>query len=162
MISSVIIGVGNPVIADDAVGLEVAHSLRKQLTGQSGITVTEVHNGGLELMEAMAGYDRAFVVDAIVAGHQPGTIYRLGVEDVAKTRNTSTTHNGSLFAAMELGRLAGLKIPSVVRIWAVEAADVTNFREGLTPEVERAVPIVTAEIMSELCPNQRLPRRIAE
>src|SRR5438874_10011074 len=136
MMSSIVIGVGNPVIADDALGLEVAYCLRRELTGQSGITVTEVYNGGLELMEAMAGYDRAFVVDAIVAGHPPGTIHHLGVDEVVKTRNTSTTHNGSLSAALELGRLTGLKLPEVVRIWAVEAGDVTTFREGLTPEVE--------------------------
>lgn len=162
MMSSIVIGVGNPVIADDALGLAVAHYLQKQLTGSSGITVTEVHNGGLELMESMAGYDRAFVVDAIVAGQPPGTIYRLGVDDVASTRNTSTTHNGSLSTALELGRLVGLKIPGVVRIWAVEAADVSSFCERLTPQVERAVPVVAAEIMSELFPHQPLPRRFAE
>jgi Ni,Fe-hydrogenase maturation factor len=38
----------------------------------------------------------------------------------------------------------------------VEAGDVTTFREGLTPEVEAAVPVVVKEIMSELFPNQRL------
>ena len=162
MLTSIVIGVGNPVIADDGLGLEVARTLQRQLSGRKGITVAEVYNGGLELMEAMAGFDRAFLVDAIFAGNPPGTISRLGIEAVATSRNTSTTHNGSLYAAMELGRLAGLKIPGVVRIWAVEAGDVTSFREGLTPEVERAVPIVAAEIMSALFPSQRLPRRFAE
>jgi hydrogenase maturation protease len=113
--------------------------------------VVEVYNGGLELMEAMAGFDRAFVVDAIVAGRPPGTIHRLGVEEVACTRNSSTTHNGSLSVALELGQISGVKLPRVVRIWAVEAGDVSTFREGLTPEVEAAVPVVAAEIMRELC-----------
>ncbi len=131
MPSSIVIGVGNPVIADDGVGLEVARCLQRQLTLWKGITVAEVYNGGLELMEAMAGYDHAFIVDAIVAGNPPGTIYHLGIDAVATSRNTSTTHNGSLSTAMELGRLAGLKVPTVVRIWAVEAGDVTSFREGL-------------------------------
>jgi hydrogenase maturation protease len=157
MTSSIIIGVGNPVITDDAVGLEVARCLRRRLTGQKGIMVAEVYNGGLELMEAMAGYDRAFVVDAIVAGHPPGTIYHLGVDEVATTRNTSTTHNGSLSLALELGRLTGVKLPGVVRIWAVEAGDVTTFREGLTPAVEEAVSVVAAEIMHELFPGQPVP-----
>ncbi len=157
MMSSIVIGVGNPVIADDALGLEVARCLQKQLAGQSGVAVAEVYNGGLELMEAMAGYDRAFVVDAIVAGQTPGTIYRLGVEEVSVTRNTSTTHSGSLSAALELGRLTGVKLPMQVRIWAVEAGDVTTFCERLTPEVARAVPIVAAEIMSELFADRHVP-----
>jgi Ni,Fe-hydrogenase maturation factor len=57
---------------------------------------------------------------------------------------------------LELGRLSGVKLPGEVWIWAVEAGDVTTFREGLTPEVEAAVPVVVKEIMSELFPNQRL------
>jgi hydrogenase maturation protease len=155
--TTVVIGVGNPVIADDALGIEVVRRLRRQLADQSGVTVAEVYNGGLDLMEAMIGYDRAFVVDAMVAGCAPGTIHRLVVEEVATTRNSSTTHNGSLSAALELGRLAGVKLPGVVRIWAVEAGDVTTFCEELTPEVERAVPVVAAEILRELFANQRVP-----
>ena len=156
MATVIVIGVGNPVISDDGLGLAAVRCVRDQLACQSGVAVAEVYNGGLELMEAMVGYDRAFVVDAIVSGGRPGTIYRLGINNVATTRNTSTTHNGSLSAALELGRLSGVKLPGEVRIWAVEAGDVTTFREGLTPEVETAVPVVVREIMSELFPNQRL------
>ena len=150
MTNAIVIGVGNPVIADDALGLAAVRCVGRQLGGQSGITVAEVYNGGLELMEAMAGYDCAFVVDAIVSGGRPGTIYRLGIEDVATTRNTSTTHNGSLSAALELGRISGIKLPSLIRFWAVEAEDVTTFGEGLTPEVEASVPVVAREILSAL------------
>ena len=150
MTNTIVIGVGNPVIADDALGLITVRSVEQQLGGRKGISVTEVYNGGLELMEAMAGYDRAFVVDAIVSGERPGTIHRLGIDDVASTRNTSTTHNGSLSAALELGRLSGVKLPSLIRFWAVEAEDVTTFTEGLTPEVAASVPVVVKEIVSEL------------
>jgi hydrogenase maturation protease len=156
MAAAIVIGVGNPVISDDALGLIAAQCVRRQVAGRSGVAVTEVYNGGLELMEAMAGYDRAYVVDAIVSGGRPGTIYRLGIDEVAATRNTSTTHNGSLSAAMELGRLAGVKLPDEVRFWAVEAGDVSTFYEGLTPEVEAAMPVVAAEILRELFPNQSL------
>lgn len=159
MTPSIVIGIGNPVIADDALGLVAVRCVREQLAGRSGAVVTEVYSGGLELMEAMAGYDRAFVVDAIVAGGRPGTIYRLGIDAVASTRNSSTTHNGSLSVAMELGRLAGVRLPGVVGLWAVEAGDVSTFREGLTPEVEAAIPVVVQEIMDELFPSERCSRR---
>jgi Ni,Fe-hydrogenase maturation factor len=49
-----------------------------------------------------------------------------------------------------------VKLPSEVRFWAVEAGDVTTFREGLTPEAEAAIPVVAREIMNELFPNQSL------
>jgi Ni,Fe-hydrogenase maturation factor len=49
-----------------------------------------------------------------------------------------------------------VKLPGVVRIWAVEAGDVSTFCEGLTPEVEAAVPVVAAEIMRELFSSARV------
>jgi hydrogenase maturation protease len=148
MASSIVIGVGNPVIADDAVGIETVRHLQRHLAGRGGISIVEIYNGGLELMEAMIGFDRAF--DAMVAGHKPGTIHRLGVDQLAASRNTSTTHNGSLSAALELGRATGVKLPGEVRIWAVEAGDVSTFCEQLTPEVRAAVPVVAGEILQEL------------
>jgi len=150
MVPSIVIGVGNPVITDDAVGIEAVRLLRQQLAGQTGVTLAETYTGGLELMEAMAGYERAFVVDAMVSGHKPGTIHRLRVDQLAGSRNTSTTHNGTLSAALELGRATGVRLPSEVRIWAVEAGDISTFGEELTPEVRAAVPIVAGEILKEL------------
>jgi hydrogenase maturation protease len=150
MKSSVVIGVGNPAIADDAIGIEVARWLKKNLAGYPGITVSEVYNGGLELMEAMAGFDKAVLVDAIVTGSAPGTIHRVTLDEVATCRNTSTTHNGSISIALEFGRISGVKIPETIHVWAVEAGDVTTFREGLTAEVQEAIPIVAAEILQEL------------
>src|SRR6266567_615192 len=152
MATTIIIGVGNPVIADDALGLVAARCIRKRLPMASWLTVAEIHNGGLELMEAMVGYDHAFVVDAIVTGGRPGTIYRLEVDQLAATRNACTSHSGTLSSALELGRLSGVKLPRDVRIWAVEADDVATFCESLTAEVEAAVADVVSEIVRELSP----------
>jgi hydrogenase maturation protease len=125
----------------------------EQLAGRSGVTVSEVYNGGLELMEAMAGFDEAVVVDAIVTGCAPGTIHRFTLEEVAASRNSSSTHNGSISIALEFGRLSGVSIPEEVRVWAIEAGDVVTFREGLTAPVQEAVPVVAEEILSELLLN---------
>jgi len=160
MKTSVVIGIGNPVIADDALGIEVARCVRQQLVDNRHVAVTEVYNGGFDLMEAMAGFDRAFVVDAIVTGSTPGTIHRLTVDEIGDCRNTSTTHNGSLSVALEFGRLSGVKLPDTIRIWAVEAGDISTFREELTLEVKRAAPVVAAEILHELALNQNEIRRL--
>lgn len=153
----VVIGIGNPILSDDAVGLEVARQLRAQLPTGSGISVLELYCGGLQLMEAMAGYDRAVVVDAFEPGSRPGTVLSLGVSDLGAARNTCTTHDGSLKDALELGRMAGVRLPGQVRLFAIEARDVSTFREGLTTEVAAAVPLLTAQIMRELFPGQDQP-----
>jgi hydrogenase maturation protease len=150
MRSTVIVGLGNPVLTDDSVGLRIAAELRRQLAGRSGFTTVELYSGGMWLMEAMAGHERAVVIDAIVSGGAHGAIYRLGLEDLPQTRTTRSTHDASLPVALALGRAAGLRLPGDVRIWAVEAADVATFSERLTPEVQRAVPRVVEQVSREL------------
>jgi hydrogenase maturation protease len=148
--STVIIGLGNPVLADDSVGLRIATELGRRLAGRSGYTTVELYSGGMWLMEAMAGHTRAIVIDAIVSGGAAGAIYRLGLEDLPRTRTAHSTHDSSLPVALELGRAAGLQLPRHVQIWAVEAADVGTFSERMTADVERAVPRVVKRILRDL------------
>jgi hydrogenase maturation protease len=149
--ATIIIGIGNPVLTDDSVGLKIVQHIAELLPPTSGIAVRKLHVGGIGLMEAMAGYDRAILVDAICTpGGVPGTVYSPTVDDLFHTRNTCSTHDANLDVALELGRLAGLHLPSRIRIWAVEAGDVTSFGERLTEAVQPAVPLVVEHILHDL------------
>jgi hydrogenase maturation protease len=149
--STIVIGMGNPVLTDDSVGLKIAQQIAEALPAASGVAVRELYAGGIRLMEALAGYDQAIIVDAILTPHGiPGTVYQPEMEGLFHTRNTCSTHDANLAVALELGKLAGLHLPSRIRIWAVEAADVTSFGEQLTEPVRRAVPMVANQIMKEL------------
>jgi hydrogenase maturation protease len=147
---TIIIGVGNPVRRDDGVGLLVAQELRARLAGRNSVNVVELCAGGLRLMEAMAGYDRAIVIDAIENGGPPGAVCRLEAGGLQETRNASSTHDGSLPAALALGRTAGMRLPDEICFWAVEAGDVEAFGESLTPGVEAAAGEVVEAILREL------------
>jgi len=148
--ATIIIGIGNPVRSDDGVGLRVAGELRRLLPASAGIATAELHCGGMQLMEAMAGYDRAIVIDAMLDGGIPGTIRTFDPEELPNTRTTNSTHDGSLRAALEFGRAVGLRVPSSIRIWAVEAGDVETLGEALTPRVEQAIPGVVQGVLREL------------
>ncbi len=54
---TLVLGLGNPLLGDDAVGLRVAASLRGRLPPD--VELDEDYCGGLRLMERLAGYDRA-------------------------------------------------------------------------------------------------------
>ncbi len=145
---TVVIGIGNPVLTDDGIGLHVVRWIAERLPDMPGIQIRELYSGGIRLMEAMAGFDRAVIVDAILTeGGRPGTVYSPAANDLFQTRNAHSTHDGSLATALELGRLAGLRLPGEIRIWAIEARDVTNFSERLTSDVERAIPVVVDDVM---------------
>jgi len=154
--ATIVIGMGNPVLSDDSVGLRIAQQIALRLPAGCGVAVRELNAGGLRLMEAMAGYDRAIIVDSMMTpGAKPGTIHAPTLAGLFPTRNTCSTHDGNLATALELGKMAGLHLPSEVQIWAVEAANVTAFSEQITPAVGRAVPRVVKRVMRALQQERR-------
>lgn len=148
---TVVIGLGNPVRADDSVGLAVIRELREQLTGTEGVELVELWAGGLRLVEAMVGFDRAVVVDAMCTGQvAPGTFRRLALGDLGATRTTTCSHDTSLPTALEMWKRMEAPVPEDLTIWGIEIQDTETFSEGLSNPVARAVPRVAAAILAEL------------
>ncbi len=157
MMKTVVIGLGNPILTDDSVGVKVSRAIREQLDHRETdgigdtIDIKELYAGGIRLMDAMTGYDRACIVDAMVTGSScPGTVSEVEPDQLCSTRNMVCTHDTNLSTALELGRMLGMHLPARIKIWGIEAADVTSFGEELTDEVERAVPVAVNAILSEL------------
>ena len=149
---TLVLGLGNPLLGDDSVGLKVAALVRERLGGREDVDVAEEEAGGLRLMERMTGYDRAVLVDACVSGAPPGTIRRLGPEELP-TQRTAIAHGIDLPRALALGRSLGLPMPEVVRVVAIEAESVLEFRESMTPAVADAVEPAVAAVLDEVGPQ---------
>ena len=153
-----IIGIGNPVLSDDSVGIKVARALAKSLGARRDVQTRELWTGGLHLMEALRGHERAILIDAIVTeGGKPGSIYTLQPTDLQQSRNTCSVHDTSFQEALELGAMLGVDLPRQITIWAIEAGDVETFSENLTRDVERAVPKVVEGVMRQIELEKQLP-----
>jgi hydrogenase maturation protease len=137
---TLVIGLGNPLLCDDSVGLHVIDALRSRLNGTPDVELDVDHWGGLRLMERMIGYDRAIVVDAIRTGAPPGTIHFLATDDVP-TQRSASAHDATLTTALELGRRAGMPLPASedILLIGIEADDMTTFSETCTPRVTDAI-----------------------
>jgi hydrogenase maturation protease len=148
---TLILGLGNPILKDDSIGLRVAQELRAKINDAPEVEIGEDYWGGLRLMERMIGFDRAIIIDAICTGADPGTIHLLSPDDIP-TQRSASAHDVNLPTALEFGRQAGAKLPTSedIILIGVEAADVQTFDETLSPEVENAFPIVLEVVLSEL------------
>ena len=146
---TLVLGLGNPLLGDDAVGLKVAARVRDRLNGAPGVEVEEEEAGGLRLMERMTGFDRAVLVDAAVTGGTPGEVRRLTPDDLP-TQRTAAAHGIDLPRALALGRHLGYPMPSDVRIVAIEAESVLEFRHDMTPAVAAAVEPAVEAVLEEL------------
>ena len=148
---TLIIGLGNPIIADDSVGLKVIELVRQRVANLEDVEVDEDYWGGLRLMERMIGYDRAIVVDAICTESQPGLIHNLRIDDIP-TKKSNSAHDLTLPMALTLGRQAGAHLPEDdnIRLIGIEAKDVLNFDESCTPEVEAVIPEAVEAVLKSL------------
>lgn len=143
---TVVVGVGNPILSDDSVGIKVAGMVRRIVSDDEDLEVTVAYAGGLRLMEAMAGYERAVIVDAMTTGKRPpGSVVLMSTAE--GTRNLCCAHDGDLETALLLGRQLGLALPDEIDVVGVEAADVEHFSEELTPAVRAAIPTAVAAVL---------------
>ncbi len=136
---TVVVGIGNPVRKDDGVGLRVAREVRERTEGQ-GIDVVELWAGGLRLAEAISGYDRAVVVDAMTTrACPPGTVASVDLSSRAGLRTVSCIHDADMAVALEVWRRAGEPMPREIEIIGIETGETESLGESLTREVLAAV-----------------------
>jgi hydrogenase maturation protease len=168
-----VLGLGNPILTDDGVGIHVARTvaarLASQYDGADGVGFAEASVGGMRLLDVLAGSERVILVDAIqTPGGLPGDIHRflLGEVPVAgegtsgasparnrgSTLHSGSTHDLSLQGALAWGEHHGMALPAAdhIVILAIEAQDVLTFGEACTPAVAAAVPRAADCVLSLL------------
>ena len=150
---TLVVGIGSPILADDGVGVQAARKL-KDLGPGGDVDILEIGAGGLALLDYLDGYYRLIILDAIVTGAAPGTIFELKGEDIAATVHFGGTHEADLPAILTLARKLAMRIPEVVTVIAVEAADIATFSEHLTPAVEAAIPEALARVCQHLASHR--------
>jgi hydrogenase maturation protease len=147
-LKTVIIGLGNPVLTDDGVGIHVARLLKASLPSGLGVTVHLASPDGKQLADAMAGFEKVILVDALLTGQNPpGTVVHLSAEDLQQSANATPVHDRDFRTVLDLATSNGAKTAQVVEAWGVEIGDATNFGAYPSPAVRAAVP----HIISEIC-----------
>ena len=147
---TLVLGLGNPILTDDGVGVRVAEILQDEVD-QGQVTVMEASLAGLSILDLLADYDRAIIVDAVkTVGGKAGQVHRLSTDMLDTTQHPASLHDFDVGTALELGGRLGLALPKEMIIFGVEVADVDTFGEECTAEVREAIPICVDMIMQEL------------
>lgn len=150
---TLVIGLGNPILTDDGTGIYAARMVKEALPADAEVDVIEVSAGGLTLMEAMVGYERVILIDALwMPGGQVGTVTQFRAGDLPETLNTASAHDVDLPTALQVGRRLGASLPDLedIHIVAVQIQDVLTFGESPTPPVVTAIPEAAAQVMALL------------
>jgi hydrogenase maturation protease len=119
-----VLGLGNLLLSDDAVGLRLLEGLAGQ-TSSDQVDFVDGGTQGLALLPYLADRRAVLVLDAVGLGSEPGSVHILRGEEVAKmhARRAETAHEGSGLTLLETAKLLGEELPNLVVI-GVEPARV--------------------------------------
>ncbi|MGD8464378.1 MAG: hydrogenase maturation protease [Anaerolineae bacterium] len=146
---TLIIGVGNPLRGDDAVGVRVVESL-SALALPEGVEVVDGGTMGLGLVNLMKDRRRVVLVDAASLGRAPGEFVCLPLAQ-ARLRGADdhlSVHGAGVCDALLLAQALDC-LPDEVLIVGVQPASM-QWNAGLTPDVQAAVPAITQTILDRL------------
>ena len=121
---TLILGLGDPGLAGERVGLEVARGLHATLD-DPGIDIIEIPAmGGVDLFEIVAGYRKVVIVDCVRAGQGGfGELCRLGLEDLELVPKNVTDHGVEYQAKFALDGVNDTAMPGEISVYAIEVTD---------------------------------------
>ena len=145
-----LLGLGNDILTDDAVGLHVVHELQRELAGNPAIDCRETTEMGLALLDFITGYRAVAIVDSIQTGKEaPGFLHELDATALNQLTGR-TPHFVGVSETLALGKQLGLPMPEQVRIYAIEVEDPFTLGTALTPALQAALPGIAARIRTAL------------
>ncbi len=151
---TLLLGLGNPILTDDSVGIRLAADIAARLGARPGVDVLpDCPLTGLGLLDVLPGYDRIIVLDSIrTAGGIPADWYRFTAESLRETTHLSNIHDANFATALELGRRMGRPLPfdREIHILAVEVEENAAFSEALSPRLAEAYPRILEEVCAEV------------
>jgi hydrogenase maturation protease len=162
-VKTIVIGLGNTILRDDGIGVYVARALAERLCGAADVREAEL--AGLDLLEMLKGYDRAFIVDAIqLDGERPGDVFRMRPDDIRITPRLASFHDIDIVTALALGKRLEFPMPEEVVIFGVQAADCRTLGEECTEAVSGVIPALVDEIAGEIAgtPHRTVSKGLSE
>ncbi len=150
-----VIGLGQRLAGDDAVGLFVTEKLREHAK-PGELELVSIHDA-TALIEALTGVERAIVVDAVVGTGSPGTLHVVGIEAIANKKLAAvSTHGLDVGQALSMAEaLYPESVAKEIRIVGIEIEieKAERYREGLSPEVEAAIEPAARAVLALIQDN---------
>lgn len=143
-----ILGIGNLLLRDEGVGVHVAQKMM-EMELPPGIEVMDGGTMGMNLLYHIENRDRVIVVDTVMVGDPPGTIYRFTDESLVQNKPMLRTAHGIDFTdVIRTAEMLGTKPKEIIFV-GIEPADMSE-GIGLSEVIEKRVPTLIKMVMREL------------
>jgi hydrogenase maturation protease len=136
---TIIICIGNELIADDAVGFEV-HKRLESIIDRNRIRLEYCGVGGIDLLPLLWGESDLIVVDAVQFGVKPGTVHVIPWQELPCSSSAISAHGLGLRETIEIGKtLYPENMPERITLVGIEGRCFNLMREFMTGEVEQGI-----------------------
>ena len=153
---TIVIGLGNPLMADEGIGTTLVDELSKQaisgdLPGEE-VEYLDGGCGGMYLLHSIAERKKVILIDCALMGTEPGTIKRFTPEDVNSVKQMAhlSLHEVDIMQVIKMAQEIG-QCPDEVIIFGIEPVSIKQ-QLHLNDTLAAKVPDYVEEISRELKP----------
>jgi hydrogenase maturation protease len=146
---TVVVGLGNPLMGDDGLGIGALAALRARWTFEPPVRFVEGGTSGLRLLPMLTTASHVLFLDAIDVGARPGTPLALAGDDLPRLfAPVVSGHELGLRHVLALAELSGAR-PEAIEAIGLQPG-VVGPPPGLSPAVAAALPGLLAEVVARL------------
>ncbi len=149
-----IMGFGNPVRSDDAVGIYVIEKLKETIGTHASISVFDMGTAAFEVLFGLKGHQKIILVDAVLNTNEPvGTLYKVPAEEVLRAPEDDPMvflHGMKWDQALSYAKkILRDEYPKDIQVYLI-AVENTKLEVDISKEVQDAGDKVVAYILDEL------------
>jgi hydrogenase maturation protease len=146
----VVLGLGNVLMGDDALGPHVIEALLAGYRFDDRVTVMDAGTPGLDLAPFVMDADALVLVDTVRSDGPPGTIRRYREGEILKhaPQPRLSPHDPSLKEVLLACRFHGSGPREVLLVGVIPEGTATGV--GLSAAVRDAIPAAVGEVLAEL------------
>jgi hydrogenase maturation protease len=146
---TVVVGLGNPLMADDGLGLAALERLRALWEPPPGVTLADGGTWGMMLLPLIEEADELLLLDAVRAGRPAGSFIELARHELPRYfAHKISPHQIDLREVLAVAELRG-KLPERIMVIGVEPERV-EMSSALSPVVDARVDDVVQAAIDRL------------
>ncbi len=141
-----VIGLGNLLLADEGVGVHAVRALQGMGCPPPDTEILEVGTAILDALPALKEAEKVIVVDAMKADGEPGSIYRVPLEQCRKSPFIASLHGFDLSRVMALAGRSDLPEITVIGV----EPEVIDWSMELSPGISAVLPLLLDVVRKEM------------
>jgi hydrogenase maturation protease len=144
-----VLGVGNILYTDEGVGVRCVEWLQERYEFPEHVQLVDGGTLGMRLMDFIMNTDYLIVVDAVLGGDEPGSIYRFTGDDLRKSiAFKDSLHQTDLVDTLIYCELLGNRPEAV--IIGIEPTDYETMATEVSETSAKRLPLMAGQVLKEI------------